>query len=656
MKKIILLFLFSGLFFYAQAQNNALSSNFINPSVPVRQGPNGTDALIAVGYFDNYTVSAIPGMMSTTVVCNPVNSANWIGTDMRITGYVGSPLVFYTTNYGVNWASSTVTASSGDPVLAADTHNNIFLGYLNSNVYPALQKSTNGGVSWGTATTIVSNSNASSPWFWCDKTSGPYTNYVYMNYVNFNTYEIEFWRSTNNGVNWALKNGAIGWGTPEPVPNGICDKDGNVYCIYYGGGLNMKKSTDGGTTFGGTVPIASFAWPGNYNSTSGRYYLKNYIRVSACPQIACDITNGPYTNYIYCVWCENPAGPYNADIYFSKSTDHGANWSSQVKINDDNTYLDHWMPAISVDSLGRVFVYWYDSRNDPTNNLLTEEWGTCSTNGGTTFMPNFKISNQHFHPDSVKIYQANQDYYMGFYQGIASGGKNTIAFYTCQNNSLNDYMAYLPDYGMYFSKSPDTVGRNSTYPQSVKIPMMGPFTGTVNYSANLTTPPSTGTIYLTFPNPSKVLTGSPDSILLNVITTINVTPGNYTVNVTGTEVDGPRTHTRSFTLVVTNVTGISNNNQNIPDEFALYQNYPNPFNPTTKIRFALKEDGRGKKEDTKLVVYDILGKEIAILVNEQLQPGTYEVTFDGSNYPSGIYFYQLRTNDYTNTKKLILLK
>jgi N-acetylneuraminic acid mutarotase len=103
-------------------------------------------------------------------------------------------------------------------------------------------------------------------------------------------------------------------------------------------------------------------------------------------------------------------------------------------------------------------------------------------------------------------------------------------------------------------------------------------------------------------------------------------------------------------------TGINNISTEIPKEFKLYDNYPNPFNPTTKICFALKEDGRGKKEETKLVVYDILGKEIAVLVNEQLQPGTYEVTFDGSNFPSGVYFYKLTAGNFSDTKKLILMK
>ena len=97
----------------------------------------------------------------------------------------------------------------------------------------------------------------------------------------------------------------------------------------------------------------------------------------------------------------------------------------------------------------------------------------------------------------------------------------------------------------------------------------------------------------------------------------------------------------------------------IPSSYSLCQNYPNPFNPVTKIKFDLAPRtpyplSRG--EMVTLKVYDILGKEIQTLVNEQLQPGSYEVTFDGSNLPSGIYFYQLKTGDFTATKKLVLLK
>ena len=110
----------------------------------------------------------------------------------------------------------------------------------------------------------------------------------------------------------------------------------------------------------------------------------------------------------------------------------------------------------------------------------------------------------------------------------------------------------------------------------------------------------------------------------------------------------------------TTLTGITNLNTGIPDKFSLYQNYPNPFNPTTKIKFDVAKSSpliplqRG--EFVKLVVFDLLGKEVETLVNEQLAPGTYSVDWDASAFPSGVYFYKLSAGDFTDTKRMVLIK
>jgi hypothetical protein len=85
--------------------------------------------------------------------------------------------------------------------------------------------------------------------------------------------------------------------------------------------------------------------------------------------------------------------------------------------------------------------------------------------------------------------------------------------------------------------------------------------------------------------------------------------------------------------------------------FQLFQNYPNPFNSITKIRYYV-----AKNDLVILKVYDVLGREVAVLVNEEKKPGTYEIEFNANNLSSGIYFYQLKTKDYVDTKKMILLK
>jgi photosystem II stability/assembly factor-like uncharacterized protein len=99
---------------------------------------------------------------------------------------------------------------------------------------------------------------------------------------------------------------------------------------------------------------------------------------------------------------------------------------------------------------------------------------------------------------------------------------------------------------------------------------------------------------------------------------------------------------------VASVVKLSNN---VPLEFKLYQNYPNPFNPATKIRFDIP-----KTEKVNLIVYDILGRKIATLIDEELKAGTYKVNFDATNHSSGVYFYTLQTESYRETKTMIFIK
>jgi hypothetical protein len=92
------------------------------------------------------------------------------------------------------------------------------------------------------------------------------------------------------------------------------------------------------------------------------------------------------------------------------------------------------------------------------------------------------------------------------------------------------------------------------------------------------------------------------------------------------------------------------------NDFNLEQNYPNPFNPSTKIKYAIPLNVKGETENVMLRVYDILGKEIETLVNEEKSSGTHEVTWNAVNLPNGVYFYQFRAGSFVDTKKMILLR
>jgi hypothetical protein len=95
----------------------------------------------------------------------------------------------------------------------------------------------------------------------------------------------------------------------------------------------------------------------------------------------------------------------------------------------------------------------------------------------------------------------------------------------------------------------------------------------------------------------------------------------------------------------------SNPNGSIPGEFSLGQNYPNPFNPSTTIRYQLSHTS-----DVLLTVFDMLGREVALLVNEKKDPGAYSVSFDGAGLPSGVYFYRLQAGSRVQTMKMLLMK
>jgi hypothetical protein len=105
------------------------------------------------------------------------------------------------------------------------------------------------------------------------------------------------------------------------------------------------------------------------------------------------------------------------------------------------------------------------------------------------------------------------------------------------------------------------------------------------------------------------------------------------------------------TCVNDNMVGISHNGTGVPKIYSLSQNYPNPFNPSTQISFGLPKSG-----NVKLVVYDILGREVKTLVNDFRNAGTYNISFDASSLASGIYFYSIKANDFTQTKKMLLVK
>jgi len=107
----------------------------------------------------------------------------------------------------------------------------------------------------------------------------------------------------------------------------------------------------------------------------------------------------------------------------------------------------------------------------------------------------------------------------------------------------------------------------------------------------------------------------------------------------------------NFPVLSGGITFLSNETTDIPKDFTLSQNYPNPFNPITKISFSIPSE-----TDVTISIYDIRGRHIKTLVNEEKKAGYYDVNFNASDIASGIYFYKLKAGNFVLTKKMVIIK
>lgn len=122
-------------------------------------------------------------------------------------------------------------------------------------------------------------------------------------------------------------------------------------------------------------------------------------------------------------------------------------------------------------------------------------------------------------------------------------------------------------------------------------------------------------------------------------------------NLTDSTVSNGRLNLYNSAVLMQNPTGVGNNNNGVPALFRLYQNYPNPFNPSTVIMFDMPKDGYAS-----LKIYNAIGQEVATLIDGDIKAGVYEKVFNASNLPSGVYFYKLMTDNFSDVRKMSLIK
>ncbi|MCE1165235.1 MAG: T9SS type A sorting domain-containing protein [Bacteroidetes bacterium] len=322
-----------------------------------------------------------------------------------------------------------------------------------------------------------------------------------------------------------------------------------------------------------------------------------------------------------------------------KSSNNGANWTFMtiplpyVTISGFARYSDNGQPIIA----GKVKAFKYD-RN--TANIIVFDSSEIEPNGAYTLA--------HVPQDTVDIgvypnSQPVRDFIISYYPGTSywyqmitlypTGNMTNVNIYarrinlTAANNSVSGRIARLTNaITGYLKDAVISIKNGDTYVGCAISDNQGIYHVTSLPAGNL-----------------KVVVDrigfKGDSLYLNVTSTSNIDSVNFYLN----------------RLII----GIRQISESVPVMCNLYQNYPNPFNPSTKIKFDIPKSssvqGLGSLFTT-MKIYDAAGKELGTLLKQNLNPGTYEVEFNGSALPSGVYFYSIITGDFVSTKKMMLIK
>jgi hypothetical protein len=478
------------------------------------------------------------------------------------------------------------------------------------------------------------------------------------------------YRSSNGGLNWVIST-LTGTFTVWGDPCVITDTSGNFYYFHLVNGMSfidrmgVQKSTNGGATW-----------------NAGTYWQFNSPKQQDKEWAITDFTGGPRGNWIYVTWTEfdeyGTSDPNDSSrILFARSSDAGATWTAITRINtlngdcfDEDYTVEGAVPAVGPN--GEVYVAWSGPQGINNFKIFFDK----STDGGNTWLAN----------DIVAASQpGGWDLGSGSPTGrgiLGINRSNGLPITVCDISNGpyrgNIYINYVDSVGTRDRDVKVVRSTNGGLNWSAPIRVNNDAAGKEQFFTWLTIDRVTGHLYCVFydrrnyaDNQTDVyMARSTDGGTTWINERISASPftpsagtffGDYNNISAHNGVVRPiwirlQSGTLSvWTALIDFSVGITQTSSEVPDNFSLHQNYPNPFNPTTKIKFDIPSSGNSVSP-VQLRVYDVLGKETAVIVNENLAPGTYEYEWNASELPSGVYFYTIESGSFKDTKKLILAK
>lgn len=377
-----------------------------------------------------------------------------------------------------------------DPSLGVDSRGNFY--FANLQYVPeqrrtlsalGVARSTDGGRTFAEPVLVGGTDQANfqdKELIAVDNTGGRFDGNVYMAWTEFSPDgpQILFVRSTDGGKTFSAPlvlsdDISVQGATPAVGP------DGEVYVIWLsldsGRSLKIRRSDDGGLTFGPTVTAAQLARTADPQASNAcrRQALRGGIRTLELPSVAVDRSpTSFFRGAIYIAYQSDPddSGPDMSDVFLVSSFDGGRTFSQPVRVNDDQTHTDQFMPAVAVAADGTVGVFFYDRRLDQ-NNLTLDVYFARSRNGGKSFEPNIRVTDVSFDtPPTFGQRTSSMNFdalrgicYMGDYNQMAADERFFYLAWGDNRNVLKteNYPNGRPDPDVFFARIPVQPGLES---------------------------------------------------------------------------------------------------------------------------------------------------------------------------------------------------
>lgn len=560
---------------------------------------------------------------------------------------------YWSTDGGFTWGEKRLTSSFGvwgDPCLVFDELGYLYYGHLSNPPFPGywidrivVQRSTDNGQNWndGAGVGFLNPRNQDKEWIGVDMHSSNYKGNIYMTWTEFDSYgssgqddssRIKFSKSTDKGITWSEAQ------TISDVSGNCIDSDhtvegavpcvgpnGEIYVSWAGPlGLLFDRSLDGGQTWGEDIFVSDM--PGGWD-----FDVPGIYRANGFPVTACDTSLSPFRGNIYINWSDQRNGTSNTDIFLSKSTDGGISWTPPIRVNDDNSSRHQFFNWMTIDqTTGVIFIIFYDRRN--TTNVATDVYLARSTDGGNTF-ENFKVSESSFSPSS--------SIFFGDYTNIAAYNKKVYPIWMRLDGTalsiwtalVNDSSNVIPVELSNFSAELNAGNVSLIWQTASEINNQG-----FEIQRNLRNPGLKNADWATIGFVKGK--GTTTEISDYSFTDNPYVSGTYSYRLKQIDYNGSFSFSKEADVQFISI-----------NDYRIEQNYPNPFNPTTTIEYRLPV-----KTFVQIKLFDMLGKEIAVLVNEEKQGGIHEIEFNADELSSGMYIYKMITGNFEQTRKMLLIK